>query len=177
MPVPTAELGIGALAAAAGASVALARTPTSSLVLLGTCGAYPGSGLAIGDVVVVTTSRLVDAAVVRGEATALGAWELSTDLELVARFAPIGRKVTCATTLALTTSDALATELAATGVEVEHLEVHGVAVACAGARVPFVAVLGVANAVGAAGRAEWSANHRGVEDRLGELVAGLVCGN
>jgi nucleoside phosphorylase len=168
--VRTVEVGIGVAAAAAGTTRALLEGPRPSrVVLLGTCGAYPGSELAIGDVVLVARSRALDGAVVRGEAAALGDRELT--LAPSEHLVDLGRGVTCATTPALTTSDDLARAMAATGAEVEHLETHGVALACAALGVRLTVVLGVANAVGSRGRAEWGSHHRQVEDRVGERVA------
>jgi nucleoside phosphorylase len=73
----------------------------------------------------------------------------------------------------VTTDDALAARLAAfTSCAVEHLEAYGVAAACAAQGVPFVAALGVANRVGATGRAEWRQNHRAASAAaIGVLVA------
>jgi nucleoside phosphorylase len=66
-----------------------------------------------------------------------------------------------ATTLAITTDDAVAVRAArATTSHVEHLEAYGVAAACAARGVPFAAALGVANYVGARAREEWRAHHR-----------------
>lgn len=167
-------MGVGALAAAAGMATGTAPPP-GAVILVGTCGAYPGSGLVIGDRVVVTRSRLVDPSVLAGTSVALGERVLESDATLVARVAPIGTAVTCATTLSLTTSRELGEAIArATGAAVEHLETHGVAVACAAAKLPFVAVLVVANHVGPNGRAEWSEHHRRVEDELGAALATLA---
>lgn len=169
--ISTREVGVGALAAAAGMATGLSPPP-EGVILVGTCGAYPGSGLAIGARVVVARSRVVDPSVLSGTSVALGEHVLESDATLVARVAAIGTAVTCATTLSLTTSRELGETIArATGAAVEHLETHGVAVACAAAKVPFVAVLVVANHVGPNGRAEWSEHHRRVEDELGEALA------
>ena len=48
----------------------------------------------------------------------------------------------------------------ATGAGVEHLEAHGMAVACAARGIPFAAALGVANRVGSSARDEWRRHHR-----------------
>ena len=65
-----------------------------------------------------------------------------------------------ATTLSITTDDDVARRLAeSTGAEVEHLEAFAVARACALAGVAFTTVLGIANLVGASGRAQWRENH------------------
>lgn len=120
---------------------------------------------------IVRTSRLLDPSVVSGTSVALNDEPIEADAALASRFASIGRAVTCATTLSLTTNDDLARVLARTGADVEHLETHGVALACAAENVPFIALLAVANAVGARGREEWRAHHRRVEDALGEALA------
>src|SRR5260370_13344020 len=71
------------------------------------------------------------------------------------------RRVSVATTLAVTVDDGVATQMArATSAHVEHLEAHAVATACAVRGVVFSAVLGVANIVGAQAREQWRANHR-----------------
>ena len=76
-----------------------------------------------------------------------------------------GRSVDVATTLGVTTDDALAEALArGARCEVEHLEAFAVAAACAAASVPFAAVLGVANMVGSQGREQWRKNHRAASD-------------
>lgn len=169
----TAELGVGPLAAAV-AVARLAPRP-SAVVLVGTCGAYPGAHLSIGERVVVRVSRFVDPSVVLGTSTSITDDVLEADEGLVDRFRAIGRAVTAATTVALTTNDDLARGIRrTTGADVEHLETHGVAVACAAAGIPFVALLAVANFVGESGRAEWREHHRRVEDALGEAVAGLL---
>ncbi len=131
--------------------------------------------MSIGDRVVVRVSRLVDPSVVIGTSTAIVDDVLEADEALASRFRLVGRDVTAATTLALTTSDDLALAIPrATGAQVEHLETHGAAVACAAAGIPFVALLAVANFVGASGRIEWREHHRRVEDVLGEAVAALL---
>ncbi len=66
--VVVAAAGIGLVDAAIGTSVALSIHAPSRVVLLGTCGASPASGLAIEDVITGTSVRLVDAAVVEGRA-------------------------------------------------------------------------------------------------------------
>jgi nucleoside phosphorylase len=81
------------------------------------------------------------------------------------------RPCSVATTLAITVDDAGAARIAReAGVDVEHLEAQGVATACASRGVPFAAVLGVANFVGAHGRAEWRAHHRRAEAAAAALV-------
>jgi nucleoside phosphorylase len=79
------------------------------------------------------------------------------------------RSCTVASTLSITTDDALAALLAPKG-DVEHLEAYGVARACQSASVPCAIVLGIANRVGAKGREEWRAHHLTASARTAELV-------
>ncbi len=163
--------GIGRPAAAAGAATHLAQLDPRAVVLVGTCGAYAGAGLAIGDAIAAARLCLVDPASLAGTAQFPEPMTIAagTDASLTKAFAALGaRPCTLATTLAITVDDAAAARIAqGSGAEVEHLEAHGVAMACAARGVPFAAVLGVANLVGSRGRVEWRANHR-----LAEAVAG-----
>jgi nucleoside phosphorylase len=159
--VMTDAVGVGLASAAAGATAALARTAPRAVLLVGTCGAY--AGLAIGDVAVADRVVLADAGVARDEAAYPEPMLVETRADTAMATALVaagGVRADVATTLSVTTSDALAAALArATRCAAEHLEAHGVAVACAAAGVPFACALGVANAVGSRGRAEWRANH------------------
>jgi futalosine hydrolase len=161
--VAAEAVGIGLATAAAGAATKLAALRPRGVVLVGTCGAFVDS-LSIGAVAVARRLVLAEPAVARGEA----AYPEPMSTEVVADAAlgealasRGGALVDVATTLAVTTDDALAAQLAAfTRCQVEHLEAYGVAAACAAHGVPFAAALGVANGVGARGREEWRQNHR-----------------
>lgn len=172
----TAVVGIGLVHAALGASELLSKAGGShgldGVLLLGTCGSYPGAGLRIGDLVIVTTSVLVDPTVVSGRATSLGSTPLASASKAVAALDGLGRSVVAATTLSLTGDrDLGAAIVEATGASVEHLETHAVASACERFGVPFVAALAVANEVGPNGRTEWRDHHRAAEDALGQAIA------
>ncbi len=167
-------VGVGVVESAIGTTRLLAAHSAApvAVVFVGTCGALPGSGLAPGDVVVVARARLVDAATLDGRAAPPGPMPCETpcDPELVARATGAGlRAVSALTTLGITTSDALATSLASHG-EVEHLEAFAVARACASSSVAFVAILAVANPVGADGRSAWLANHVQASARAAEAA-------
>jgi nucleoside phosphorylase len=83
--------------------------------------------------------------------------------------------VTVATTLSVTTDEALSALIrASTDADVEHLEAQSVAAACAELGVPAAIVLGVANAVGAGSHAEWRANHARVSASVGDVVLGAL---
>lgn len=162
--VTARAVGIGLPMAAVGTAMHVAELRPRAVILVGTCGAYVGSGLSIGDVVAARRVRLTDAAVAAGSAQFPEPMSIVTDAHpaLAKALAAAGaQQADVATTLAITVDDAVAARIAhATGASAEHLEAHGVATACAARGVPFAAVLGVANAVGAGARAEWRVHHR-----------------
>ena len=81
-------------------------------------------------------------------------------------------EVDIATTLTITTDDALAGTLAeSVSAEVEHLEAFGVATACARERTPFGSCLGIANMVGASAREEWRPHHQSAGSAAAAAVA------
>jgi nucleoside phosphorylase len=164
--------GIGLPAAAAFAALHIQEMRPAAVVLLGTCGAYPAlrpdgavaeRGLAIGEVVVSRRVLLVDPIALEGKTQFPDAMAAPIDAAppLLKAFVALGTHAAdMATTLAITVDDEVAARIAeATGAGVEHLEAYGVATACAAQGVAFAAVLGIANAVGARGRAEWRSHH------------------
>ncbi len=161
--LPSAAVGVGLAAAALGAEAALRDAAAEAVVLIGTCGAYEGSGLRAGDVVVPARVHLVSTAVAEARAALPDAVTraLPADESLAAALRRAGGVAgDVATTLAITTDDALAGRVhVATGCAAEHLEAFAVALACKRRGVAFAAALGVANAVGSRGRAEWHAQH------------------
>jgi nucleoside phosphorylase len=162
--VQACAVGIGIAAAAAGTAGWIAVRKPGAVVLLGSCGAYPASSLGIGDVVCARRVRLADAAVASGDAEfpeAMGV-VLDADPALGAALqAAAAVPADVATTLAVTVDDAVAARIASwSSAGVEHLEAYAVAAACAFADVPFAAVLGVANIVGARAREQWRQHHR-----------------
>jgi nucleoside phosphorylase len=168
-------VGIGLAASAAGAALALRSFEPRAALFVGTCGAYAGRGLAVGDVVVAARIRLVSTAVAetRGAFPAPMRTELDATGPLSNALATKGaRLANVATTLAITTDDALAARASGhAGCDVEHLEAFAVAEACAQAEVPFAVVLGVANLVGSSAREQWRQNHRSAGHAAGALVA------
>jgi futalosine hydrolase len=170
----TATVGIGLVTASHGAALAIAKHGPGSVILVGTCGAYPGSGLRVGDVVVAARVGLASTAAARGQASLLSSMtaSLEPDPTLTEALDAHGATpATVSTTLAVTTDDALAHLLRETyAADVEHLEAYAVAHACAAAKVRFACVLGVANAVGAKGRDEWKENHEHASARVAAVV-------
>jgi futalosine hydrolase len=168
-------VGIGLVAAAAGAAVVLRAFEPRAAILVGTCGAYAGRGISIGEVVIGRRVCLASTAVVEERGAFPGPMLVEADLEgpLSEGVAQEGvRRADVATTLAITTDDPLAARVA-DGVrcDVEHLEAFAVARACAEEGVPLAVVLGVANMVGGSARAEWQANHRAAGEAAATHVA------
>ncbi len=173
LAVVAEPVGVGLVASASGTASNLERFGPRAVVLVGTCGAYPGSGLSIGDLVVAGASLLVEPAVHEGRAALPAAMNARLDSHpvILEALAILGaRAVDVGTTLAVTTDDDLAEALGKVAA-VEHLEAFAVATACAAKGVPFSAVLGVANSVGSSGRAEWRANHLTVGHAASSHVA------
>jgi futalosine hydrolase len=168
-------VGIGLVDATLGMTRCISRHSPSHVLLLGTGGAAPGSGLEVGDVVAGSSVRLGDASVVEGRAAMpFGGEPTRLDAAMTAALASSGaREATIVNTLGITTDDALAKTLAALG-EVEHLEAYGVARACEAATVPCAIALAVANIVGARGREEWRANHVASSTRAAEIAYSAV---
>jgi nucleoside phosphorylase len=163
-------VGIGVTMAAVGGAMQLAELAPRVVVLVGTCGAYRAAGdastavLSIGDVAVPARLRLTAPCVVDGLSQFPDPMSVAMDahaptVEGLLRAG--GKRGDVATTPGITVDDAAAARVArATGAQVEHLEAHGVATACAARGVPFAAALGVANDVGGSARAQWRTHHR-----------------
>ena len=174
--VRATTVGVGLVRAGCGTVAALEAFRPRAVVLVGTCGAYPESGFAVGDVAVVRCARVADPAVIEGRAAFPAIMEshmeahgaLTTAMASAAEDGP-ARMVDVVTTLAVTTDDALAASLGRSGA-VEHLEAFAVASACNARPVPFLAALGVANRVGSNGRSEWEVHH----EAAGRAATSLV---
>jgi nucleoside phosphorylase len=161
--VAASTVGIGIPAAAAGMAFELGKRSPRAVVLIGTAGAYAGRGLGIGQVVVGRRIHLVSSA----RAAGAGAFPdvmpvlLDADRDLGGAIAAQAlHEADIATTLAITTDDAVAASLSqSVDADVEHLEAFGVATACARQGTAFAAVLGIANVVGSSAREQWRAHH------------------
>jgi nucleoside phosphorylase len=176
-------VGIGMPTAAAGAAAQIAELGPRAVVAIGTCGVYATrvpSSLRVGDVVVARRVRLADGCVAAGVAQFPEPMAVTTQAHpgLAEALARAGaHPADVGTTLSITTDDAAAARTAeAAGVQVEHLEAFGVAVACAARGVPFGAVLGVANTVGSRARDEWRAHHREAAAAAVRVVLGWLRG-
>jgi nucleoside phosphorylase len=164
--------GIGLPAAAVGTMTHLGSLEPRAVVLVGSCGAYLRAALSIGQVVTGRRLRLVDPGSLAGTSHLLEPMAVAADADALlagALEATGARGCVVATTLAITLDDAVGARIAeSTGAHIEHLETHGVALACASRGVPFAALLGVANYVGAEGRTQWRAHHGQAEAAAAE---------
>jgi futalosine hydrolase len=174
LDVVARAVGIGLPMSAVGAAMQLEEWRPRSVVLVGTCGAYEGSGVSLRDVVVARRVRLSDVGVASGLSQLPE--PMSTSLDPEARMTEAlerlgARAVHVATTLAVTVNDEAASRLAqSVGANVEHLEAYSVAAACAARGIPFAAVLGVANVVGSRAREQWRVHHRETAALAGGVV-------
>jgi nucleoside phosphorylase len=174
LEVACQAVGIGLVAAALGTARCLSLWKARKVVVVGTCGAYEGRGLDLGDVVRARRVHLASTAAAEGRAGVPDVMPTmcAVDANLSEQLAALGVKsADVATTLAVTTDDALAQQIARRyDCDVEHLEAFSMAMACAAADVPLAMVLGVANRVGATGRAEWKSHHVAAARAAGETV-------
>lgn len=159
--------GVGLVDAAAGTSRIVARHTPAALLFVGTCGAYPGSGFQIGQLLLARSVRLGSGDVASRAMRIPGLMPetLLTDPELTEQLRrrlsppPADAEVIC--TLGITESESLARQLES-GIprRVENLEAYPVLRAAAG--IPTAILLGVTNIVGPNGGKEWKEHFRSV---------------
>lgn len=168
--VCAAPIGVGPVEAALGTARLLTGALADAAILVGTCGAFPDSGLRIGEVALVGSSRLTasDAAAGLSYIPAPAAGEVGADPTLLGAVASATglRPLPSATVVAITKDGSRSAALAAeTGAAVEHMEAFGFLRAAQLAGVPAACLLGVANDVGPDGHAQWKrkSHHAGKE--------------
>lgn len=188
--VPHGVTGVGLIDAAIGTSRLLSEHRPDAIVFVGTCGAYPSSGLEIGDVVVASDIRIGSGDIAAGEMRfpsllpsvrscdlVLSEMVLSCSSGLVEGGRVVSGTVAC--TLGITESDELAGRLREfDGCDVENLEAFSVLHAAG--TIPTVVLLGVTNHVGADGGAEWRVNYRRMMEIAGALayrITMFIAGN
>ena len=151
--------GVGPVNAAIALTRRMARGDVDQVVCCGVGGAYPGSGLAVGDVVCARTEQFGDL----GAETPDGFLDL-VDLEFAdgaeRRFAldlfPVARRVHFVTCSTCTGTDARAARIAQrTGGAVESMEGAAVVQVARTFGVPVGEVRGISNTVGNRDRASW----------------------
>jgi nucleoside phosphorylase len=170
--VVTRAIGVGIVEASAGIERALAELSPSRVVLIGTAGCLPSSGLQLGQLVVVRRAHLVTREPeylpalmkTRAEADAALAEAFSKALG-----APL---VEAVSTLGITLADSEAERLASQGpAQLEQLECYSVLAGAARHQVPATAVFALANHVGSMGAHEWRQNRAEAERAAVEAVA------
>ncbi|MEM1414538.1 MAG: hypothetical protein AAGH15_06545 [Myxococcota bacterium] len=174
-------VGVGGAVAAAGTMRRLVLVEPRAVVLVGTCGVYPGlEGYRPYDVVVATRVALVSLAVDDGRAAfpeALRSRLEPTDslVEGLRDAAPRAHGVGVASTQAHTLNDALAADVPRRhGCEVENLEAFAVAQACQRQGVPWVCVLGVTHVVGSQAVADRRRFQKDAASAAMDAVAGWL---
>ncbi|HJN77691.1 MAG TPA: hypothetical protein QGF58_27470 [Myxococcota bacterium] len=167
-----AALGVGPVVVAARMATLLVERRPDAVVLIGTAGAYPGSGLEIGQAVAARRCGLSHGVAAMG----LG--------YVPRRPAPVEchpeflervdlPRADVLTVGAVTTDTVLAGRLS-DGWQVEHMEAFGAACACAQRDVPFLAVLGISNVVGPDAHAEWLVHRNAAQDAARAAVETLL---
>lgn len=174
-------IGIGMPIAGSGMANRLTQLAPRCVVLLGSCGIYPGlTDYRPNDVLVAGRISLLDHAVAAGRAAYPD--PMTTTVEphalLAAGLGAAGARThlaSLATTLSITTDDALASGVhRSSGCEGENLEAFAVALACLSASVPFAAVLGVTNVVGSKARDDWRTYQRSAAVAAAECVVSWI---
>jgi len=174
-------VGIGmGVAGSATARGILAVSPRAVL-LLGSCGIYPGlPQYRPHDVLVSTRVQLVSHAVNAGKSEFPAPMQTTVEGDPLlaaglAASAPRAFTTTVATTLARTVDDTFAASVGpSTGCEAENLEAFAVAQACKAADLPFAAVLGVSNIVGSTGAHDWRQFQRAAVNAAADAVVAWV---
>lgn len=156
--------GVGFVDAGIGTLRAITLHEPDEILYFGTCGAYPGSGLEIGDMIAGGSVRIGSGDTLSQHMRIPGLMpsEVECDPTLTKEITDLEiRNVVC--TLGITEHDELATTLSSLG-EVENLELFSV-VRAAG-QLPVAGILGVTNRVGATGGKEWRENFQHILQKL-----------
>jgi futalosine hydrolase len=163
-PVVARAAGVGLVEAAIGTTAAIAEVRPDAVMFVGTAGSYPGSRPDLALAGVVAARRLVLSAdgVATGDAympPPLPATQVTTlTLRRIAAAAGL-LMADVACPLAITSRPAAVGRHArALACDVENLEAFAVARAAATGGLPFVAILGISNAVGPSAHATWKRN-------------------
>jgi len=179
--VSAKAVGVGMAAAGSSAAKRIFRLQPRAVLLVGTCGVYPGlPEYQPYDILIPTRMQLVDHTVISGLASFPGPMQTTvpTNAPLVAGLqagGPRVRAVPVACTLAETTDDNLAQSVPdRTGCHAECLEGAAVAHACALAEIPFAASLGITHVVGSYGHEDWRKFERQASITAAEIIVNWI---
>lgn len=156
-------VGVGPVASAIGTMRSVNALQPKYVLLLGSCGAYPGANLNVGDVVIPSAFVLTDYGMVAGTSASVGSAPsvLEIDTSWLGN-ETAEQSVHSATTFGITIDDNAAAAIGRfSRCDVENMEGFAVGMACKEAGVAFAAIFGVTNAVGAQGRAEYAQHAQG----------------
>ncbi|HJK93115.1 MAG TPA: hypothetical protein RMH85_25025 [Polyangiaceae bacterium LLY-WYZ-15_(1-7)] len=172
-------IGVGLPAAGVGAARRIERYQPRAVLLLGTCGIYPGqAGYQPHDVLVAQQVHLLshDVDAHRAAFPDPMSVRLAANAAMCAGLtATRGRLVNVASPLAETRDDTLAGSVPAThGCQAEHLEAFSLAHACQLLQVPFGVVLAITHVVGSYGRDDFRRFHRQSSLAAAEVVVGWL---
>jgi nucleoside phosphorylase len=172
-----ATVGVGMPAAGAGAMRHVRDARPRAVLLLGSCGLYPRQVEFRPLVPLIPKGiRLVDASVLNQKAAFPAPMQLLVEpdaalSDAIAEVDPLALRGELATTLTITTDDALAVRIGRkTACCGENLEAFAVALACAARDLPFAALLVSTNAVGSKGREQWAKHQRKAAERGARLL-------
>ncbi|MAE68957.1 MAG: hypothetical protein CME06_00650 [Gemmatimonadetes bacterium] len=172
-PWSVLTLGVGLVEAALALADAADSLPTQAW-LIGTAGAYPGSGLEIGQVVMADSYRFASAAAVQGRAHLPDAQPTVASPPAPAHTAPPDYpRVATLTTPSLTLAPRNAAFLGRLA-QVEHLELFAAARWAERAGIEFGALLGISNEVGPSGHEQWLRFHHQAEAAAARALRALL---
>lgn len=171
-------VGVGLAVAGAAAAMRIQQRCPRAVVVIGSCGIYPCEhAYQPLDIIVPSSLSLFDPSVAAGKAAFPEPMQTVIEPDkalttgLLKAVEQRGRSAKVATTMAITTDDAIARLVyGATGLEGENLELFPIALACRAADVPFAAVLSVTNMVGSTGRTDWRKFQRDAAIASAEVV-------
>ena len=170
-------VGIGIPGAAASTARGLLAVRPRALILVGSCGVYPGQpDFRPYDVIVPSAVKLWDHHLAQGSSVFPEPMRTVIDCN-----APLVAGLTAgpsrasqaqlACTLAQTVDDGLASRAqAANGCQGETMEAFAVATAANAAQVPFACALGVTHIVGSTARKDWMQFHRNAVNAAAQVV-------
>ncbi len=157
------EIGIGVTAAALALGALVTRIQPDRVIMVGSAGALPGSGLQVGDVVSATSETFAELGICRGfemgaaDALTLPSLhqEISLDGEFARTLAPdVGRFLTVA---GVSGDEAVAVARADRfGTAAENMEGYALAVACRRFGIPGAEVRGISNQAGIREKSAWN---------------------
>jgi nucleoside phosphorylase len=177
-------VGVGLAVAGGATATRINQLAPRAVIVLGSCGIYPcPTEYRPLDIVVPSRLSLFDPAVVAGKAAFPEPMQTVVDPDpqlsagLVQAVSTRGHQCNVATTMSITTDDAVAKVVhGATGIEAENLELFPIALACRAADIPFAAVLGVTNMVGSKGRQDWRQYQRDAAIAAAEVIVAWLRG-